>query len=147
MIWQVICSCGGKSDAYGTTSTMNSKNYIEECLQKRILPLIRSHQAPVIFWPDLASCHYSRSTLDWCNENEVFILPKNMNPPNCPAFRPIEQFWGIVKGKLLKNGGSAKDIKQMRQKWIKFAGEVTDDLVQKMMGGINRKVRNFLRSD
>jgi hypothetical protein len=126
---------------------MNSQLYLKECLQKRILPLIRSHQGPVMFWPDLASCHYARVTMDWYQSNEVDILPKEMNPPNCPQFRPIEKYWAIVKGKLLKNGGSATEVNKMRQKWNKFAGEVTPELVQKMMRDIKRKVRNFLRSD
>jgi hypothetical protein len=118
-----------------------------EYFQKRLLTLIEAHNVPVMFWRDLASCHYSRATMDWYKSNQVDILPKNLNPPNCPAFRPIERFWGIVKGKLLKNGGTASDVKNLLQKWNKYAGEVTQELVQAMMGSINRKVREFLRED
>lgn len=122
---------------------MNSQLYIEECLQKRILPMIQSHQAPVKFWPDFAS---SKATLKWYEDNEIDFKAKDMNPPDCPEFRPIEEFWGIVKGNRSKNGGSATDVNSMRQKWNKFAQKVTPELVQKMMGGINRKIREFVRS-
>ena len=63
-----------------------------------------------------------------------------------PSICPIEQFWGIVKGKMSTNGGCAKDVNSMRQKWNKFAEKVTPELVREMMSGINRKVREFMRS-
>jgi transposase len=84
LIWQAICSCGMKSRGFGTKSNMNSEMYMKECLQKRLLPLIKAHSVPVTFRHDLASCHYSRSTMDWYKSNQVAILPKNLNPPNCP---------------------------------------------------------------
>lgn len=88
MIWQAICSCGIKSRIFVTNETMNAKLYIDECLQKRLLPVIRSHNGPVLFWPDLASIHYAKS-MEWCKSKEVDVLPKEMNPPNCPKLRPI----------------------------------------------------------
>lgn len=52
MIWQAICSCGLKSD-----------------------------NIPVKFWPDLASCHYSKLTLKWYEEIGVDLVKKHENPP------------------------------------------------------------------
>lgn len=76
MIWQAIYSCGKRSQPYLTTSTMKSENYMNECLQKRLLPFIRSHDGPVMFWLDLASCHYSRATLAWYEAKGVLVIPK-----------------------------------------------------------------------
>lgn len=73
MIWQGICSCGIKSRGFVTTSTINAKLYIDECLKKRLLPVIRSHKDPVKFWPDLASIHYARSTMQWFEANQVDV--------------------------------------------------------------------------
>lgn len=145
MIWQAICSCGIKSRAYVMTGTMNAELYIKECLQKRLLPVIRSHNSPVKFWPDLASIHYARSTMAWYEANEVDVIPKNMNPPNCPKIRPIEEFWSIVKGKLNKNGGAARDIPQMQQKWNRQAGSVSINLVQRLMSTIKPRTREIFR--
>ena len=92
LIWQAICSCGLKSRAFVTSQTLNSNIYVTECLQKRLLPFIKQHNKPVIFWPDLASCHYSRATINWYETNGVSVVPKDVNPPNCPNFRPIENF-------------------------------------------------------
>jgi hypothetical protein len=73
---------------------------------------------------------------DCYETNQVDVIPKAMNPPNCPQLRPIEQFWAIVKRKLKKSGRSATDAKQMLQKWNFHAGKVSTELVQKLMGSI-----------
>lgn len=84
MIWQAICTCGKTSKAIIVNRTMNSQFYINECLKKAVLPLYRSHNIPPLFWPDLASCHYSKDVLEWYEANKINFVPKNMNPPNCP---------------------------------------------------------------
>lgn len=147
MIWQAICSCGLKTPAFVTSSTMTSEVYVKECLQKRILPFIKKHNAPVMFWPDLASCHYSKKTMEWYQANKVAVMPKIMNPPNCPQFRPIEKYWAIVKRMLKKNGGVVQNVEEMHRKWNYFAGKVTLEGVQRLMGSINKHVRKFLRSN
>ncbi|XP_017478044.1 PREDICTED: uncharacterized protein LOC108367860 isoform X3 [Rhagoletis zephyria] len=65
LIWQAICQCGFKSDPFVSTGTINQEIYVKECLQKRLLPLIRLHKDPVLFWPDLAICHYGKMALGW----------------------------------------------------------------------------------
>ena len=57
---QKINSCGRASQSFITTGTVNKKIYHEECLKKRLLPFLRSHDALSLFWPDLASCHYAK---------------------------------------------------------------------------------------
>lgn len=146
MIWQAICSCGIKSRTFITSGTMNSQMYIDECLQKRVLPLIRKHKVPVKFWPDLASIHYSRLTMKWFEDNEVDVIPKIQNPPNCPKLRPIEEFWAIVKKKLKKIGGSSTDIVQLRSKWDRQSANVSRATVQKLMGTITTRTREFIRA-
>lgn len=145
MIWQAICSCGLKSKVFVTSATMTSDLYIKECLQKRLLPFLRAHNNNAWFWPDLASCHYSRSTLEWFERNGVTIVPKDMNPPNCPQFRPIERYWAIVKRKLKKTKGAARNAATLRNKWNQHAAKVSKGSVQNLMAVISRRVRAFLR--
>ena len=52
-----------------------------------------------MFWPDLASSHYSGATVDWMEKNINYVA-KRLNPPNFPQFRPIENFWGILSQKV-----------------------------------------------
>lgn len=37
LIWQVICTCGGKTTFFVISGTINSNIYVEECLQQRLL--------------------------------------------------------------------------------------------------------------
>lgn len=146
MIWQGICSCGLKTKVFITSHTMTSKVYIKECLEKRILPFIRQHKTNVMFWPDLASCHYSKEVLGWYAANKINFVAKEINPPNCPEFRPIEKFWAIVKQKLRGCGKEVTNAQQMRLKWNKFAGTVSPATVQIMMASITSTVRQFIRN-
>lgn len=58
LVWQTICSCGLKSQSYVAKGSMTSDIYLEECLEKRLLPFIKSHKLQTLFWPDLATVHY-----------------------------------------------------------------------------------------
>lgn len=145
MIWQGICSCGKKTSVFVTNKTMNSEVYTRECLKKRVLPFIKSHDGPVTFWPDLASCHYSKDVVQWYNNNGVQFIPKELNPPNCPQFRPIEKYWAIMKRKLKMKGAVISDLGQMKNWWNRMAKTVTEGGVRRLMRGINGKVREFLR--
>lgn len=109
LIWQAICTCGLKSGIFVSTGTVNQKIYVEKCLKKFLLPFIKSHKGSVLFWPDLASCHYGRLAMDWYDQNGVTVVTREVNPPNCPQLRPIETYWAIVKRKLLKTKGSVQN--------------------------------------
>jgi hypothetical protein len=83
LIWQAICSCGLKSEPFITSTSMNSKLYMKKFFKDRLLPFISQHNVPALFWPDLASCHYSRATMAWYEANGVTVVPKDMDPPKC----------------------------------------------------------------
>lgn len=143
LIWQAICKCGLKSSVFVTSGTMNQTIYVEECLQKRLLPMLLLHNAPVVFWPDMATCHYAKSAMEWYKENGVNIVPKSANPPNCPELRPIEKYWAIMKRKLLQTKQSVKNEKEFEKNWIRISSEVTQSVVQHLMQSVNSKLRSF----
>ena len=72
---------------------------LKECLQKRLLLLIKSHNNRPVFWPDLASIYYCKLAMEWYKKNNVKFVPKTENPPNCPELRVIEKYWAIIKEK------------------------------------------------
>lgn len=147
LVWQAICSCGMKSNIFVTNKNMTQDLYIKECLQKRLLPMMKNHTDSTWFWPDLASCHCSKKAMEWYRDNEVDILPKDINPPNCPQFRPIERYWAIVKRNLNRTKGRVSNASQLRVKWNCQAAKVSRETVQNLMGGIIKKVRLFLRGN
>lgn len=145
LVWQAICSCGLKSSPFITSKILNADLYIKECLQKRLLPMIEKHNVPVMFWPDLASIHYSKKTLKWFHDNAVEFVPKDSNPPNCPEQRVIESYWSIVKGILRKGGKLATDNEDFKKKWIQASKKVPEDMVRSMMAGTHKKIRVLAR--
>jgi predicted transcriptional regulator len=145
LVWQAICQCGSRSSPFITTGTINTDIYISECLKKRLLPFMKKHTSSTLFWPDLASCHYSTRTLEWYKANSVEVVPKESNPPNCPELRPIEKYWANIKSKLRKTCQPATSLPDFQRKWIKCTKLVTDDSVQRSMNHIKSKVREFSR--
>lgn len=145
MIWQAICSCGLKSAYFVTDGTINTNVYIEECLKKRLLPFLKKHNKTTLFWPDLATCHYSNATVAWYVANGVNFVPKNANPPNCPEIRPIEKYWAIVKKILKKTRNSARDKRDLGKKWSAAAKKVSEGCVQDMMSSMRSKIRDIAR--
>lgn len=146
LVWQAICQCGKRSRPYICSGTINSHIYLTECLQKRLLPFIRSHKQPTIFWPDLASSHYANKIIDWLNENNVNFVRKDMNPPNTPQLRPVERYWASVKSILRKDGKTAKTVRQFKAKWISASKKVSDGFVQRLMERVKSKIRAFSRT-
>lgn len=145
MLWQAICSCGLKSPSYIARGTMTSKIYIEQCLQKRLLPFILKHDQKPLFWPDLAAIHYSKVTQEWYKSNDVLVVPRTANPPNCPHLRPIETYWSLIKQILRKSSKIAKNEASFRKYWLAASKKVPKSLVKDLMGRVTSKVRKFSR--
>ena len=127
-----------------TKGTVNGEIYKSECLEKRLLPFLQQHDEAPLFWhhADLASCQYSKSVLEWYEANSVHFVPKDMNPPNCPELRLVEQYWAIMKRELRKSKKTVKDDKDMLRKWKKTEKLVPDDFD----GGHQAKMRSILHS-
>lgn len=118
LVWQAICSCGKRSTPFFTKGTINGQNYRDECIKKRLLPLYRKHDSPPLFWPDLASAHYSRDTINLLNSKGVRFVEKSENPPNCPQLRPIERYWGIIKRILRSDGRDITSLEDFKKMWV-----------------------------
>ena len=86
---------------------INQQIYLKECFKKRLLPFIHDKHSNgnYLFWPDLATSHYAKDCLTWMSENINFV-PKDMNPPNVPQARPIENFWGDLSQRVYEWLGS-----------------------------------------
>lgn len=145
LIWQAICSCGERSEFFVASGTINSEIYQKECLQKRLLPFLRNHKVSTFFWPDLASCHYSKATLEWYKRNQVNFVPREANPPNCPELRPIERYWAMVKRKLKDTKHVTRNPAEFKRKWTTVQKNVKKDTIKDMMEGIPEKLQNFFK--
>ena len=77
MVWVAICNRGISKPLFRPlkSEAVDSDIYINECLEKRLLPFIREHHpdSNYIFWHDLASCHYSKQTIAWMDECQIRV--------------------------------------------------------------------------
>ncbi|CAF4620407.1 unnamed protein product [Rotaria socialis] len=70
----------------------------------------------VLFWPDLATSHYSHTVMDHLDDNEVQMVHKEWNPQNCPQPRPIETLWSILSDMVYEGGWEAETIDQLKRR-------------------------------
>ena len=86
-------------------------------------------------------------TKKWYNSRDIKFIPKSLNPPNCPRFRPIKKFWGIGKGYLRKSGKTISTAKYLIREWTLVGKKIAKDTVQKLMSSISVNVRLFIRKN
>ena len=90
--------------------------------KKQLMPKIGKHDDPLVFWADCASCHYTRSALEWYCQ----LCPqKHESSKLCP----IEKFWASIKRELLKKGKIAADFDQFRRILGVFSRNYTKTVV------------------
>ena len=127
-----------------TTVAINTSTYINECLEKQLLPFIHKYHDNFnyLFLQDLASSHYSKDSLNWMDEY-VNYVDKESNPPNVPQAQPIENFWGHLVQKVCEGGWQAS-TEQVLIDRIKLKLKVIDlNFLQLLMKSVNAKFRSI----
>jgi transposase len=96
---------------------VNKEVYICKCLPV-LHKFIQKHHKneKIVFWPHLASAHYTKDTLIRLEELKIEYVPKEEPPPNVPQARPIEIFWAYFKRKAYSNDYRPKDVKCLMAK-------------------------------
>lgn len=125
--------------------TITLEIYIKECLEKRLKPVLRQHKVSTYFWPDLASCHYSKLPMEGYSANNVLLVPRGVNPPNCPELRPIERYWTLVKREIKATKQVTKEVKDFREKWSSAARKVSNNTIKSLIKGVPEKLKFFFK--
>ncbi|KAF2879227.1 hypothetical protein ILUMI_26941 [Ignelater luminosus] len=107
------------SEPYIKVGTFKSQEYLEECLQKRLVPLIdKYHQRRnVLFCPDKAVIHYSRICKNWLEAKGIECVAYAENPTNVSQAQPIERFWAICKRKYSERCRTITALSRFRKIW------------------------------
>lgn len=85
--------------------------YNERCVPELSKFIQKYHKKEkTIFWPDLASSHYAKSTLENLKNKKIEFVPKEMNASSVPQLGPMETFWANLKRKVYANGYRAKNV-------------------------------------
>ncbi|XP_031621019.1 uncharacterized protein LOC116339337 [Contarinia nasturtii] len=116
LVWVAISSKGISAPIIRPqeAEAINSDIYIDQCLPK-LKQFIENHHArdEIMFWPNLASSHYAKETLNWLTEQNIPFVPEEDNPPDIPQARPIEDFWSAFKHKVYEKGWEARNEQQL----------------------------------
>ena len=123
MVWQAMAEDGQVSKPFFYQGIINSDVYMKECIKKRLVPFLNKfkHQKNILFWPDLATAHYSRKTQDLLKQLQINYVSKSNNPPNVPQCRPIEVFWAVCKARYKKNMVKPTNMQKFSQIWNRIA--------------------------
>src|SRR6266705_5481308 len=143
MVWQALDQFGNVSEAYIRAGTMRSDEHLRECLEKRLIPFIEKYNkdSEILFWPDLATIHYSRDVQNWLRSKNIDFVPKTRNAPTVPIARPIEKFWDLCKVRYSRRQNMPKSLTSLRKVWQTISEEVAETNGQSLMRGMRQKLR------
>ena len=146
IMWIAISDRGMSEPLFRTSKTVaiNSSIYVNECLEKRLLPFIHKYHGDFnyLFWPDLASSHYSKDSLNWMDQY-VYYVNKESNPPNVPQARPIENFWGHLAQKVYEGDLQASTEQVLIDRIKLKLQEIDLNFLQSHMKGVRAKLRSI----
>lgn len=99
LVWQAIDSLGNVSKPYVTNATMNTERYLNECIKKRLVPFIKNRD--VLFWPDMASCHYSRPVVEYFASKNIDFVEKKIMHQTYPRQDLLKNFGLYVRRNIV----------------------------------------------
>lgn len=144
LVWCAISIRGISRPYVGRVrgEAIDAERYINNCLNK-LVDFVHQHHVgdDIMFWPDLASCHYARATQNYLHQNNIPFVPRQDNPPNLPQARPIEDFWALLSRKVYDGGWQAENEEQLRRRIFRKIGEIDVQVVQNLMRDVRRKLR------
>lgn len=148
MIWMAMSSKGiSNFYVHKSKQGVDQGTYLKECINKRLIPFIDKYHSDgnYLFWPDLASSHYSKVVQQRLNEKNIPFISRADNPPNVPQARPIERVWTVLERKIYSNNWEAKNEDHLVRRIKQMAKKLDQQMLQDMMEGVKRKLRSMWR--
>ena len=110
------------------------------------MPFIEKYHknSEILFWPDLATIHYSKEVQNWLFSQNINFVPKTGNAPNVPNARPIEKFWDFCKNlykSSSKRPDKPKSLAGLKKVWQNISKEVAEKNGQSLMRSVRQKLR------
>ena len=144
MVWQAIAQNGQVSEPFITDQKMPGDLYLKECIIKRLIPFIMKIGLDrVIFWPDLATCHYANQVIGYLKSKNVNFIQRADNPPNVPQARGIEKFWALCKSEYSRRPNPPKSKLGFARIWKSVAQKVARKSGQAVMNHAWTKLRTI----
>jgi transposase len=115
LLWLTISEKGMSNPIlFPSGLAVNAEVYSTQCLPEvsRFIKKFHAHD-DIVFWPDLASAHYAKKSLEEMNRLSIPVVPKDSNPPNLLKLRPIENFWANLKRRIYADNFVAKSTDEL----------------------------------
>jgi hypothetical protein len=148
MIWMAISS-RGVSDVYvhQGKQAVRQDTYLKQCIDKRLIPFIEKYYADgnFLFWPDLASAHYSRVVQQRLTDKNVPFVHRQENPPNVPQARPIETVWALLERKVYEKNWQAKNLDVLGRRIKQKVKDLDEKMLRRMVENVRKKLRKMWR--
>ena len=133
MLWVVIGPKGiGDIFIKPPKDTFDGDMYRTKCLPKvcKYLDFHYGSRTDAIFWPDLATSHYSNKSQEHMKSLGLNFVPKSQNPPACPQIRPVENFFGDLKQKVYEGNRTFKSPEALERRIRKCIKNMTSQKSQ-----------------
>lgn len=143
MVWQAISEDGDVSEPFITTGTINGDIYLDECINKRLVPFYEKKKgsSPIIFWFDGATAHYKGTVLARLRELNIDFVSKEDNPPNLPQCRPIERFWALCKAEYKLTKKKCDTLRKFKNTWTRVSTKVAAESGKSLFAQFRKKLR------
>ena len=122
---------------------VNQEVYIQSCLNRSTILFINKNYSSgeYLFWPDKASSHYGKKSIEYLTEKNIGFVPKTRNPTNLPQCRPIEDFFGYMSGLVYNGNWQAENVSQLSRRIKRCIREIPQEYYQTLFSGARRKLR------
>lgn len=149
LLVSVCISPRGLSPIFVHSSRQAVNQFVyQEVLENTLVPLLSQYYKKdnrCIFWPDLASSHYSKSVLEFLKKKKIKYVSKDLNPANTPEARPIENFWGDLKRLVYSNNWQANNLNELERR-IKFCyKKMNNEIFLKQIRNVSKKLNKIAK--
>ena len=72
---------------------------------------------------------------------KIPVIARADNPPAVPQFRPIEQFWALLKAEVYAGGWKANNERQLRARILRKLKSLKPEVCQRLMAHVKSYVR------
>ncbi|KAF2897236.1 hypothetical protein ILUMI_08938 [Ignelater luminosus] len=110
---------------------------------KRLILFIKTRD--VLFWSDMATCHYAVQCTEFLKENNVDFVIKVNNAPNTPQVRPIEKYWALLNREYANRKTPAKNLNSFRRIMQITSRKVSENNGPTLMSNLRKKLRQVGR--
>lgn len=127
MIWLAIAENGQISEPFITDQKMDGDMYFRECIQARLIPFLSKFEINnILFWPDMATVHYTKNTTDELKAQKINFVEKTENAPNVPQARGIERYWALCKMEYARRSKPPKSLQGFKRIMGRILREVAE---------------------